>query len=603
MQLKNFKNKSLRLLSYLAVFIFGIGIISYGVYADDPEYVDTIISVNNAAPEFRISPDGSPYEENTVTLTASTPATPINVGSSITFRATGDDQDGNQYYLAVCKTDSVTPVNNGPPTCGGGAWCVSSLTNDETPASCQYTALATDPEEAIWYAFVCDYSVDSKCSLSSQGTGDSGSPFVVNHRPDFTNLNIPTAPQDPGGTFVFNSTASDSDTYGTTTDDVYLLVCNTIGVTQTTTYTAPTCSGTQLNRSVASLTNPSTTYIADLDPGAGISYPDGTFTAYGYVYDQHNLLAIAPQTDTWTINNVAPTIAIDSLNTTTLTLTESTTTPLTANVTVTDNNSCIDITSGGSVVMDFFGAWTATHPDCNQSSQSDPDWCYPAIICTENSGINACAGPQDSTAAFTCTANVQYYAEATGIGSQHISDNWYVFVTATDDNSLFDVDSATNINVNLLVAFSVQDAINYGALDAGQSSATNPTLTVTSTGNTKIDTEVGATNQPIATPSNDVLADYAMCTDYPTCSGNYIETTNQEYSLTTFTHGTGIVLKDRRNIGSYPEFLSIGVPKTHWTTSLQVGTDDIYWSAHVPAGTPSGTYSGSNTLVAVQAPW
>lgn len=574
MRKKNNTNNHLNLILFITVFAFGLSLLSYTAYADDPEEIIASVDINNTAPVFSVTP----YEENTVTLTASTPATPINVGSSITFRATGDDQDGNQYYLAVCKTDSVTAVNSGAPTCGGGAWCVSSVTNDETPSSCNYTALATDPEEAVWYAFVCDHSGDSKCSASSQGTGDSGSPFVVNHRPTYTALTVPVTPQDPGATFTFNATASDTDTFGTTDDNLYLLVCSSSGVTQTTTYTAPTCNGTQLNLSSGALTDPSTTFVADLDPGAGISYPDGTFTAYGYVYDEHNLLAAAPQTDNWVVNNVAPVIAIDSVTPTTLTLTESTTTPLTASVTVTDNNSCIDITTGGSVVMDLFGAWTASHTDCNQSGQSDPDWCYPAITCTVDSGTNSCSGPTDSTVAYTCTADVQYYAEATGIGSQHILDNWHAFVTATDDNSATDTDSVTNINVDLLVAFSAGDSIYYGALDVGDTS-TNQTVTVTGTGNTVIDTEVYGT---------DMIS-----------GANTIPALNQEFNDVAFTHGSGT---DLPYITS-PFSLYLGVPKTNWTTSLQVGSEPIYWSLFVPLTTISGSYVGTNTLTAMQGAW
>ncbi len=578
MQTKKLKNNKLELLILMAVFVMGTVFLSYTAdAADTPEEITASVDINNTAPAF----DVDPYEENTVTLTASTPTTPINVGSSITFRATGDDQDGNAYYLAVCKSDAITAGGgiNTPPTCDGGAWCVSTSTADEVATSCQYTALVGDAEESVWYAFVCDNSGDSKCSASSQGTGDSGSPFVVNHRATYTALAVPVSPQDPGSTFTYNATASDTDTYGTTDDNLYLLVCSSSGVTQATTYTAPTCNGTQLNLSAGALTDPTTTYLADLDAGAGISYPDGTYTAYGYVYDQHNLLASAPQTDTWEVNNTAPTVGIDSFNTTTLVLTESTTTNLLANVTVTDNNSCQDITSGGSVVIDFFGGWLAGgHGDCGVSGDSDPDDCYPVVTCTVDSGTNACAGTSDNSVAYDCTVPVQYYAEATGTGSEHVSDNWHAYVTATDDDAVSDEDSATNLNVDLLVAFSAGDSIYYGALDVGDTS-TNQSVTVTGTGNTIIDTEVYGTDM--------------------TSGGNSILANNQEFDLAPFTHLTGNPLP----YSGSPTTLYLGVPKTNWTTSLQIGTAPTYWSLFVPLTTISGSYTGTNTLTAIQGAW
>jgi len=89
MQFKFLKGKNLQILSFFAVFVFGTFLLTYTAYADDPENVPTVISVNNAAPTF----DVDPYEENNFTLTASTSTTPTNVGSEITFHATADDQD------------------------------------------------------------------------------------------------------------------------------------------------------------------------------------------------------------------------------------------------------------------------------------------------------------------------------------------------------------------------------------------------------------------------------------------------------------------------------------------------------------------------------
>ncbi len=595
MQFKVLGSKILQQFSFVAVFIFGLILLSYNAYADDPENVPTVISVNNAAPSFSVDP----YEESNFTFTASTSSTPTNVGSAITFRATGDDQDGNNYYLAVCKTAAVTPHNNAVPTCDVGTWCVSSSTADEVSTSCQYTVQTGDAENSPWYAFVCDYSSDSKCSAvyNPAVPGDSDSPFVVNHVPSLTTVNNDTgAGVNPGTLVTFTSDGSDTDTYDTTDDELTLLICSSPNAIQTTPYTAPTCVATTLATTAVPATD---------NPSAEFSIPsvylDGTFTAHAFVYDEHNLLHVGRATTqqatsvntNWIVNNIDPVMTIHSFNFDTLTLTESLTTPLIAYVDVQDSNSCQDIDY---VRMDFWGTWLpGGHTDCDAAGDSDGDVCYPVITCTVDSGTNGCAGSSDDSVRYNCTAPVQYYAESTGaLGSmaQHEESSWTAFVMAADEVTEV-TDSDGTLQVSPLIAFSTSGSINYGAVDAGEVSA-NIQLPVTCTGNTNIDTEVGATNQ-----TGDVTADYSVCTNYPTCSGNHFETNNQEYATSSFTHGTGEILRDRRDV-DYPLELELNVLKT---TSDLVGEEPIYWSSEVPAGTPSGEYSGSNTLIAVQGEW
>lgn len=125
--------------------------------------------VTNTAPAFSAGPsDGG-----------SSSAAPTNVGSNVSFSATATDAESDSYYLAICKTDSVTANNSAAPTCGGGNWCVSGVTTTGTEASCNRTTQSGDTETNAWYAFVCDYSANSQCSASAQGSGVTGSPFIV----------------------------------------------------------------------------------------------------------------------------------------------------------------------------------------------------------------------------------------------------------------------------------------------------------------------------------------------------------------------------------------------------------------------------------------
>ncbi|MGI5828125.1 MAG: hypothetical protein ACOX6V_03865 [Patescibacteria group bacterium] len=152
------------------------------------ETVTTNVTVGNTAPTFTAGPAENPVSSAT---------TPTNVGSDVTFEATANDANGENYYLAICKTDAVTAVNGGAPTCDGGAWCVSSATASDAEATCSYTALQGDVESNDWYAFVCDGSAAAACSTSSQGSGDSGSPFKVNHAPIFNTIIVTMLPKTP----------------------------------------------------------------------------------------------------------------------------------------------------------------------------------------------------------------------------------------------------------------------------------------------------------------------------------------------------------------------------------------------------------------------
>ena len=125
----------------------------------------------NSAPYFLALPSDGPSSATTST----------KAGNNVTFTATAVDSESDNYYLALCKTSSITPNNSAAPTCGGGSWCVSGSTASGLQATCDYTTSESDVGGKTWYAFLCDNSIDSKCSASAQNAGDAnnGSPFVV----------------------------------------------------------------------------------------------------------------------------------------------------------------------------------------------------------------------------------------------------------------------------------------------------------------------------------------------------------------------------------------------------------------------------------------
>lgn len=525
--------------------------------------VSTAVTVGNSAPSFTAGPAESP---------ASTATTPTNVGSDTTWTATASENNGENYYLIICSSDSVTPVNGNAPTCGATTFCVSTATADDAQATCSRTALTGDAESIAWYAFVCDGNAqNASCSSSSQGTGDSGSPFEVNHVPGFTLAEITDSTVDPGVDPQWTTTASDGDTSGTS-DTVKLLVCKTAGIS------AGACTGDTWCESSFVASNPTCSY--DL-PSV---IPDASFDAYVYVVDSHNLAAGGDfQGDNigYTVNNVAPVVSAVTLNGgSAISLTENSTKAVTLTATISDNNSCA---SGeiASVVGYAYRSSVGYTTNCDDATDADNNDCYPEISCTAVTEGNTCTGNTDASVDYTCSVNIYYYADPTDTATIYVDDTWLDTIKATDDDSATHNETvATGVEMSSLTAASITNAINYGNLGVDEKNdPLDQTTTTTPTGNVGLDQEVsGSAN---------------MCTDYPTCSvGTPIGVAYQKYSLTTSTaYASGTALST-----SATE-TELNVPKA---TSGSPTTKDTWWGILIPTGTIAGTYSGANTLTAVK---
>ena len=189
------------LVCFLFVSCFFIFLFLAKIFDANAELITTQVTVGNSAPEITSGPIEDP---------ASSTSSPTSIGSDVTWKATAKDNNGDNYYLIICSTDSVTPVNNNPPTCGATMWCRSNATASEDPAQCSRTALEGDAYSNNWYAFVCDGTSAAACSSPGDpGTGDSGSPFYVNHVPSFTAVSN-DSPDNPGGSITWSTTASDA---------------------------------------------------------------------------------------------------------------------------------------------------------------------------------------------------------------------------------------------------------------------------------------------------------------------------------------------------------------------------------------------------------
>ena len=79
---------------------------------------------------------------------------------------------------------------------------------------------------AGYQSTISSWENEPYCSAASQGSGANGSPFMVNHRPQLSGIDIsPSAPKE-GETPIFTALVSDNDV-NPTRDNVRLLVCTT----------------------------------------------------------------------------------------------------------------------------------------------------------------------------------------------------------------------------------------------------------------------------------------------------------------------------------------------------------------------------------------
>ena len=137
---------------------------------------EATIRVGNAPPAFEDNL-GNPVLPNDGW---SSKTNPTQTGNEVTFTATATDPNGDDYYLAICKSGIITPNGKKPPTCDGGAWAVSNFAvKSSTAEILVYEVKEKDVGVNEWYAFVCDAVKEGGCSGANQGEGESGSPFYT----------------------------------------------------------------------------------------------------------------------------------------------------------------------------------------------------------------------------------------------------------------------------------------------------------------------------------------------------------------------------------------------------------------------------------------
>jgi hypothetical protein len=517
----------------------------------------TMSGTTNTAPSFVYLPgDGG-----------SATSTPTTNGYDVNFNATAIDTQSDEYYLAICQTNSIAVGNGTAPTCPGGSWCVSSLASSSQTASCAYTTNSV-VESLDWYAFVCDLRWGAgvaKCSAASQGETPqqaSSSPFKVNHRPSFTALNTTVDFRDPGGVFTISASGSDTDANGPD-DTMYFYACRTNSATFS--------AGCQVNQTVCSSTgavssNPSCNYT-DAAPT-----PSGANTYYGFVFDSHGASSSpSVRSNTYTINNVVPVLGATTLNggsAITLNLKGATDVSVQVlNTSVTDQNGCQSLVSATAMVYlsSVSGGYNCT-ADGNNCYSINPASCV----------RSSCSGADDAIATYTCTTGMRFYAVPTDGSSNNpwASDNWLSRLQVYDGSN-YAATTSPGVEVNTNAALDItENEINFGGalFPGGNTGNTNQQLTVINYGNSPLDGDLNGSSL-----RNSL---------YDRISANSIE-----WSLTSgFNYSTG------NDLMTTPQTVSLVLGKPVSDVDI---SDLIYWGIGLPATTTGGTFEGTTTLSSV----
>ncbi|MFH0840883.1 MAG: hypothetical protein V1865_02800 [bacterium] len=513
--------------------------------------------------------------------TASTTASPTTEGNDVVFQGTATSTEN--WKLLVCKTSGVTGID-----CDGGAsdrWCVSaSGVASGVQNTCTFTTTSSQQDTQDWYAYACHSTL---CSDVSSGSGDSGSPFVVNNPPSFTVFSDDNG-SNPGTNVTFSSTASDLPNPG---DTIQLYVC------KTAVFSSGSCTGGEwCHTASGQADNPGCTYAVPA------TYPDGDYNAYGYVIDNHGLVSSSGATgsnSTMTVNNMAPSILpanivmydTDGTGNLELNTEKGETLDFYAVFLVSDANSC-DSSEIASAVIHAYRS-DITQLGCDSDGEDNNNYCYANAQtgtggqCYEVGSPNACTGTTDPDVSWRCEWPMQYHADPTDADTEYPGSNWLVSVKATDDNSadtglIQDVEGLEMISYLSYDVGTGNPDISYGSIDPGATSS-NKTKLIEATGNVGLDVNVSSYNNTTH-----------MCTDYPTCAGGEsakIAISYQHYATSDIAWASMTALTT-----SLDE-VELNVPKTDMTGSP--GSANLHWKMQSPNPQPAGVYTGQNVIAGI----
>ncbi len=540
------------------------------VHAQD--VATTTVEVQNAPPEITTDPAEVP---------SSTSTTPINLGDTIAFTVTAHDGENNNYQLIICSSDSITNDASGGDShsCDDVTYATSTFVASDIEATAYYDVVdpADDPGAEVdeWYAFVCDnHATQADCSEvgsqgASPGSGDDSSPLYINHAPVFDFVSTTDDNKDPGETYTITASTTDSDMEGGV-DELHLYVCSTDSWA-----TSTGCAGDEYCHATSTSPDISCTYAT------GTIAIDGDWSYYAFVMDWHDMASAGnSQTNTYTVNNVAPSVSSVLINgTQDIELNMrgmSEVMASSSSVSITDNNGCNDIQGATSTIY-----WSSATGEYG-CSQDDND-CYPigSTNCEVVAGTCGDTSP-DATAAYICTTTIAYHAiptDGSGGNYPYGGTSWLAALTAYDEALYDTATSVTGVNVITLNALDItEDEVPYGTVKGGQNTgASNATTTVLNLGNAPLDTGLDVDDM-----------------DKDDMTANLIEAENQYFGTSTFTYGSGYTFYVEEASSTLQLDIEADRP-----TSQTLVSDQVFWGIGIPSGKPSGTYTGMNTFSAI----
>ena len=271
------------------------------------------------------------------------------------------------------------------------------------------------------------------------------------------------------------------------------------------------------------------------------------------------------------VGNASPTVTNVLLNGgSSITLTSNATTSYTISYTVSDNNGCDDL---GGVRFSTSTAFrngansTCATPSPTQSNLT----CYVYVTHV----TSTCSGTSINV---TDTVQIYYFADATDSSSTFPSDHWEVFAFAADLTGATSSATSSAVEVLTLTAINITtSSINYGTLSASSTTgATNQNATTTNAGNS-------STTLQLSTSAT------------LTSGSNSIATSSQRYSTSTFTF-----------IGTSTALTASAVTVSGFFLLTPTSTTNVarvtFWGLEVPAGTATGTYTGTNVFTSLFQP-
>jgi len=529
--------------------------------------VETSVQVGNTVPSFTTSPHEDP---------ASSSTSPTNEGDNVTFKATASDDNGDDWKLLICSSNSVTGTS-----CTATTYCSSDFASSTVEASCSYTATSTDPWSNAWYGFACD-SVG--CSSYDQGSGDSGSPFYTNHRPTFTAIGD-CGSANPNESCLISASSTDSDT--SEGDSISLYVCKTAGFSTST----PGCTGDTWCSVTGQTSDPSCTIT-------NVPRPDSAYKYYAYIIDSFKLPANSANQgseQSYDVNNVAPSISADTIylkdtdgsGNLTLLSENDWTQGFYVTFIVTDNNSCKNIENGDEITSALINVRMSeiAQASCDASGEFNANNCYPDDygswnpVCAASSTVDSCSDNTDTTVGWACTFPLEYHADPTVASTTKAAYNWVAAVQATDDDTLNTglVDSTTYSNeMDTFLGYDLSTTtLSYGTVSPN-STSTEKTIAVLATGNIGLD---------------EGLTGSLLCNDWDTCAGSDdIDVVYQHYSLTS-----GLAWDAMTPLYSTSTPVELNCPKTTLTGTPE--SKDNYFVLKVPVNQGTGTYTGQNAII------